>query len=108
MTVVTDGGGPGTFRGMRARGSDPQQLQSGMRPRSLRDSARRKDKKFTRADAEKMSAKQLASAGERTLRLTPQTETHVLDLRNYCYFPWWSSKLNRSIRSPTAGRFKGT
>ena len=67
MTVVTDGGGPGTFRGMRARGSDPRQLQSGMRPGPVRDGARRKDKKFTRADAEKMSAKQLASAGEKRL-----------------------------------------
>ena len=57
MTVVTDGGGPGTFRGMRALGSDPRQLQSGMRPGSLRDGARRKDKKFTRADAEKMFAR---------------------------------------------------
>ena len=42
---------------MKALGSDPRKLQSGMRLGPLRDGARRKDKKFTRADAEKMSAR---------------------------------------------------
>jgi hypothetical protein len=37
-----------------------------------------------------------------------QAETVLRDLIAYCYFPWWSPKLNRSIRSPIAGRFKGT
>src|SRR5260370_37947953 len=37
-----------------------------------------------------------------------QAETQLRDLVASCYFPWWSPKLNRSIRSPIAGRFKGT
>jgi hypothetical protein len=47
--------------------------------------------------------------GEKRLPVdATQAAIQVRDLRNYCYFPWWSSKLNRSIRSPIAGRFKGT
>src|SRR5229473_2594169 len=67
VTVVTDGGGPGIFRGMGALGSDPRQLQSGTRPGWLRYGARRKDKKFTRADAEKMSARKIGVNRRNTL-----------------------------------------
>ena len=51
-----------TRRDESASAGDLLQLQSGVR---------RKDKKFTRGDAEKMSANELASTGGGNCRLTP-------------------------------------
>jgi hypothetical protein len=100
MTVVTDGGGGGQTLLGNSEGGKTSVVAT--------QQARKKRQRFYTQTSASKARRCLEKNGVNRRKTLPVDailpETQLRDLIAYCYFPWWSPKLNRSIRSPIAGR----